>query len=87
MGRGLALGEEGVPRDPADFGRCYRLLAKLPKWRALLPEVAKRYPEWSRLVDRWGELTKLYEEELPTGSAPKLWALLEKLTSSPAGAS
>lgn len=31
-----------TPRDPDDFGRCYRLLATMTAWRGRLPEVAKR---------------------------------------------
>lgn len=31
-----------IPHDPADFGRCYRLLQAIPEWRARLEEVAPR---------------------------------------------
>lgn len=64
-----------VPHDPADFGRCYRLLKVAPpEWRAGLQRVAERFPQWAPLVARWGELEALYEEELPTGKAPRLYA-------------
>lgn len=52
-----------VPHDPDDFGRCYRLLKKIPEWRSRLPEVAQKYPEWSGLVDHWDELTEMFERE------------------------
>lgn len=68
-----------VPQDPDDFGRCYRLLRAFPEWRAKLPRVADLYPAWKPLVARWDDLTRLYEEELPTGSAPRLFALLQEL--------
>ena len=69
----------GVPHDPADFGRCHRLLNLIPGWRERLPEVAAAYPEWSALVREWDTLTKLYEEELPSGSCPKLYAAMQPL--------
>lgn len=47
-----------VPRDSDDFGRCTRLLALFPGWRARLSEVATAYPEtkWPALVARWSHL-------------------------------
>lgn len=69
-----------VPHDPADFGRCDRLLRVIPKWKARLQEVVAFCPAWAPLVAAWDELTALYEEELPTGQAPKLYARLRALT-------
>lgn len=68
-----------VPLDPSDFGRCYRLLNLFPEWRVRLPEVAERFKEWGPMVRRWDEMTALYEEELPNGTAPKLYALMKVL--------
>lgn len=69
-----------VPHDPSDFGRCYRLLQVAPPaWRANLSRVSERYPAWRPFVDRWSELEALYEEERPTGEAPKLYALMRDL--------
>lgn len=68
-----------VPSDPSDFGRCYRLLKVMPSWRARLGEVAAQYPEWAGLVAAWDELTALYEEELPKGTAPKLYQRMQVL--------
>lgn len=70
---------DNTPRDPDDFGRCYRLLKVMPSWRVRLPEVASKYPKWAGLVAHWEELTSLYEEELPTRSAPKLYARMQQL--------
>lgn len=69
-----------VPWDPADFGRCYRLLKLFPEWLPRLGEVADRFPKWRGLVDNWAELTALYEEELPRKTAPKLYARMKELT-------
>lgn len=70
-----------VPHDPADFGRCYRLLKSFPEWRGFMYQVAERFKEWGPLVAAWDELTALYEEELPTGKgkAPKLYARMQTL--------
>lgn len=53
-----------VPHDPADFGRCYRLLKIVPEWRERLPEVAVRLPIWGPFVREWDRLTEMYEREL-----------------------
>ena len=68
-----------VPHDPDDFGRCYRLLKVMPAWRPRLGEVAARHPRWKPLVDVWDELSTLYEQELPTGTAPRLYARMQAL--------
>lgn len=49
------------PRDPDDFGRCYRLLKYFPAWLPRLGEVSQTYPQWKGLIDRWTDLTRLYE--------------------------
>ena len=69
----------GIPHDPSDFGRCHRLLQHFPEWRRRMPDVARRFPGWAPLVAVWDELTALYEEELPTGAFPKLYARLREL--------
>jgi hypothetical protein len=67
------------PSDPADFGRCYRLLHApwAGEWRERIGEMAK-YHGWSGLVARWAELETLYIEERPTGEGPKLWAAMKE---------
>ena len=72
-------GVSDVPYDPSDFRRCLRLLAVMPEWRARLPEVAAKYPTWAGLVEHWDELEALYEEEAPSGVAPKLFARMQEL--------
>lgn len=69
----------GTPGDPSDFGRCYRLLQKFPAWRQRLDQMSTAHPEWAPYVLRWDEMEKLYEEELPSGTAPKLYAVLKEL--------
>jgi hypothetical protein len=77
---GVGMPEDpGVPRDPSDFGRCYRLLALFPSWRAELARVAGRFPAWTPIVREWDRLTALYLEELGGVSAPKLYAAMREL--------
>lgn len=68
-----------VPHDPADFGRCYRLLKVAPAWRARMWEMGAEIPAWSKLCDAWSELETLFEEESPSGECPKLYARIQEL--------
>lgn len=68
-----------VPHDPADLGRCLRLLDAVPEWRDRLGEVAAVYPEWAPLVRDWTEIERLYVEELPARTAPKCYAAMRVL--------
>ena len=78
-GRPTKGDEYSVPLDPDDFGRCYRLLNLFSDWKPRLPEVAVRFPEWRPMVERWDEMTSLYEKELPSGTAPLLYELMQDL--------
>lgn len=62
MTRGFSS-NPNIPQDASDFGRCARLLAVAPEWRARLPELAVAYPMWQRLVENWDRLTKAFEEK------------------------
>jgi hypothetical protein len=68
------------PWDPEDFGRCYRALKLIPGGAERIGEVAKAYPEWAGLAANWAELTALFEEEAPSGRAPKLYQRMQELT-------
>jgi hypothetical protein len=86
------LGENGIipygdsrsafgnhPHDPADFGRCHRLLHAIPGWRARIGEMNAESAIWAKLADNWDELEKLYLEELPGPYAHKLYARMREL--------
>jgi hypothetical protein len=70
-----AMERYDIPHDPADFGRCYRLLALFPEWGERLADVARVHAAWRPFVENWAELTALYEK----GTAPKLYARMQKL--------
>ena len=74
------------PLDPADFGRCHRLLLLFPEWQARLSEVSDKYPAWRGLVGAWDELGALYQAEIQNGAASyspasKLYARMKELSS------
>lgn len=82
----------GVPNDPGDFGRCYRLLKAMEPhdWRGKwLHKVPEAFPEWAPFIAAWDELTALYEEEMgegadlsdpqTKGTCPKLYDRLKAL--------
>ena len=69
----------GTPSDPSDFGRCHRLLEHFPHYRVRLHEVVTAHPEWTGLVREWDSLTALYLEEIPSGTAPRLYARMQEL--------
>jgi hypothetical protein len=71
--------EKHYPRDPEDFGRCYRMLRAVPELLPLVPKMAEHSDKWKALAESWSELEALYVEELPTGNAPKLYARMKAL--------
>lgn len=52
-----------MPYDSGDFGRCYRLIKKIPELRDVLPRVAELCPQWKPIVEIWDELVALYEAD------------------------
>jgi hypothetical protein len=51
------------PHDPADLGRCLRLLEAVPEWKPRLSEMAAVSNYWAALVANWAELERLMREE------------------------
>ena len=68
-----------APYDPADFGRCYRLLQRFPWLRPLAFPILDRRPEWRELVRNWDELVKVYLRDLPTGRSTDLYEMIGAL--------
>lgn len=69
-----------IPHDPADFGRCYRLLENFSEWRNRLSEVAVAFPKWGPLVENWQELENLYrQDEYSLGKELLLYARMRQL--------
>lgn len=77
---GIQIERPDVPYDPADFGRCHRLLEAFPSYRARLGEVAAMYPAWVGLVREWDALTEMYCVARNTG-AERADGLYERMQS------
>lgn len=71
--------DKSYPFDPSDFGRCYRLIQRFPEAMGGVRALADRCGVWRHLAARWDDLVALYEEEAPSGKAPKLYALMQAL--------
>jgi len=67
------------PRDPADLGRCLRLIEAVPTLLIDLHMMRDVSPEWAGMVKAWSELKELYEAEAPSGRAPKCYALMKDI--------
>lgn len=52
-----------TPSDPADLGRCLRLLKLIPRWKKRMKEM-RCYPEWRGLIKHWDELEALMADEV-----------------------
>ncbi len=83
-----ALGVHCEPRhplDPADLGRCLRLLARVPVLQAGFAERMRGVSlPWALLVAAWDELAALMEEEVGIawskgGTAPRTYARMREL--------
>jgi len=68
-----------VPHDPADFGRCFRLLLRFPEWKGRLNEVAEAFPKWRPMVENWGRMSEVYLRDLATGKSRELFDLMVEL--------
>lgn len=58
------------PYDPADFGRCYRLLELIPEFKPRLKEmvsIPKVGPTWKYLAENWEVCEQLYESRNYSG--------------------
>lgn len=67
------------PHDPSDFGRCVGFLKAVPEARQHISRMVVTGKEWCGLAACWDELEALYNEEHPSGKAPKLYARMKEL--------
>lgn len=67
------------PHDPADFGRCVKMLEAAPELNKKLYRLNKRGPHWRALWLHWDELTRLWRDESPSGTCPRLYARMQEL--------
>lgn len=67
------------PHDPSDFGRCLRLIEAVPEIKEHLHLMKECGEVWSKLVDNWDEMTRLYQRDLDTGRSEDLYLLMKSL--------
>ncbi len=67
------------PCDPADLGRCIRLLDIEPAYRSRILEMSAISPQWARLAANWDALEKQYARELPSGHARRCYDMMRAL--------
>jgi len=52
------------PYDPADLGRCLRLLEIFPEWKGRIPEMGKYGKTWKNLSFNWDKIEKSMLQEV-----------------------
>lgn len=70
------------PYDPADFGRCVRLLDAVPDLRGHMSALADdtaHGPVWNAVAAEWDTLEAWYREDLPTGRSQRLFERLNAI--------
>jgi hypothetical protein len=77
---GVRIGKrETHPCDPDDFRRCYLLLKAVPQWKTQLHKLKVGGKIWSNLVDNWGKLTEMLEEQMKTRKANGMFEFMQSL--------
>lgn len=52
------------PSDPADLGRCLRLLDLFPEWETRILEMKRYGQEWKAYSENWAQLRQSMAEEV-----------------------
>lgn len=68
-----------APYDPSDFGRCYRLVQKVPEIRDHFPRIAKKVKPFAGILREWDELVRIYERDKPKGTSDELYNRIREL--------
>lgn len=56
----------GIPYDPGDFSRCYKLVKECNLTFPELYIISKKLPHWKPYLDNWEILSDMYEENIKT---------------------
>jgi hypothetical protein len=76
---GRVYRDSSYPYDPADIGRCFRMLNKFPELEERIGLMQNVHPVWNQYVLHWKELRALWEEESPKKTCPKLYDRMQEL--------
>jgi len=66
--RGKSSGLD-APSDVSDFGRCYRLVQKIPELRDHFKKIGRRAKVFRGILKNWDELVAIYLRDMPTGKS------------------
>jgi hypothetical protein len=58
------VSDGSTPSDPADLGRCLRLLEKFPQWKPRIGEMAQYGATWATYVKHWSALETMMSDEV-----------------------
>lgn len=62
--QGITPKRASYPSDPADLGRCLRLLELIPEWKSRIAEMSAYGPGWAGQVECWEELAAAMADEV-----------------------
>lgn len=68
-----------APHDPDDFGRCLRLVKRVPELREHFARIGKTVKAFAGILDNWDELVAIYERDRPTGRSQDLYRRIKEL--------
>ncbi|RQS39746.1 hypothetical protein [Burkholderia sp. Bp8990] len=68
-----------APYDPADFGRCYRLVTAVPEIREFFPRIGKKVPAFRGILREWDDLVKLFKRDQKSGRSDELYQRIKQL--------
>lgn len=82
----MATGEcdGSYPHDPADLGRCLRMLAIFPSLKSRIKEMGKYGDVWKAYSERWDELEQCMADEVgidwsKAKKAPETYRLMQEV--------
>ena len=55
--------EFAIPYDPADFGRCVRMIQAVPELQQHFDKMLEHGPMWKAVVGNWAQWSKMLEDE------------------------
>lgn len=73
-----------APRDPADLGRCLRLIEKVPAVRQCVDRLAAKHAEWMKAAAVWDKIAHSMKKEVgihwddPTKRASDTYQLMKQ---------
>ena len=75
---------EWPPCDPADLGRCLRLIRTAPSVRECVDRLGRRDAKWAIAANHWDEITSLMEDEVGIDwskgdTAPKTYKRMKEI--------